>query len=583
MKKCFTALALLPAISSSVLGGTIVLDTFTEPLPATQLGFTRFIPPPPTFVVIADTQLYAGTEAQLPGFQGRDEHVDLDLTTVPGGDRTVSITLPGTEDNFDDLIIDNGLLTVTGRNENSAEVFIRYGDLPLVDVMQPLNLDVTDAGTNSRIEFDVSGFSSTAGADPPLLVVTVLGPDANEPGSVASVSAGRELGGDGLIAIPFAEFADPTGSGAAVDFTNVFSVWLRIIGGDTGELSYSFGPISFTTDTAASGTPAALPFSPGMRVLWFGNSHSGYNDIPNPLTVDRGVPEMFEFLSIEAGFDRPDITTGLVGGAFLNDHWNGRRAEAFDALALDERWTHFVMQGNSTEPTIPIGNPNLFLQRAQQLYAFTAATSPDVTGVYFQTHARNANHPNYFSAFENPAEYHEQVRVNYRIASSLVNQTYGAGATVLAPVGDAFAAVNWDDDMYVVPPIANDFNHMSPLGGLTTALIFYATIHDDQDLSLLDSVDFDAAEPSELVERLTDPALGLTEADFLEAKQRALAALNRCLGDYNGDFIADAFDGTSFFTELADGLPTLDLVAPFGVTDQADIAELITRLNTPCP
>lgn len=567
-----------PAIAAAfiaatpVLAGDVIIDTFTDPMPTSNVFNIRG-------QVLAVTQIWAGvSDPRIPP-RTFDSEEQFGLSSVVGGARTATLSVSGIDapTTFDDVQIDSGTLVYTGRNENSsATLRLRYGDTAPVMIMDPLGLDLTDGGSNGRFEIDFGSFSTDAAGDPLTVVITTIGPDLNAPGNLVTAGAARLVSAAGTISIPLSEFVDITGDGGQIDFTDVQTFNIELIGDGVGMLNFEMGPPRFTSGSQAVGTPVAVPYDDSaVRIIWFGNSHSGWNDFPNQTTCGDGVPDLFRFIAVEGGQAEPLISPAIACGQNLDFHWNSQRQRIIGDLAPGQVWSHIVIQGLSTETTIPLGDIPNFQNRAQQLFGLARQTSPAVTNVFYQTHARGFDHPNYSSSFVTPAEYHSQVRQTYRSTSQLIDANFGVGSSLNSPAGDGFAISDWGAEMY-----RPDLNHMTPLGATTVALSFYATIYGDPALASVPNP-FQGG-PSDLLTRLTD--LGLTENDWLTAVSRALNASRSatCAADFNGDGSIDDTDPADMLGGLVADRPYIDVVQPFAILDVFDVIEWQARFSAPC-
>ncbi len=239
--------------------------------------------------------------------------------------------------------------------------------------------------------------------------------------------------------------------------------------------------------------PVASVSAAHLNILYFGNSFLEGQGGP------RSIPSLVAAIAAAAGHETP-VSTGIISdGADFGFHLNNTTF-LIDALAPPgESWDFVVMQDYSTAPT-HIGDVTAHRANAVALYQETAAHSPAVVPVLFETWARgpaNAFYAEPTPLFPGgPAQMQQELRDAYNLAASDIDLAAGESLSRVAPVGDAFESIGF------VPAIYDDEQyHASLLGSLTAAIVTYSTIYNDPHIA---SIDFSGL--------LAD--LELTEADL---------------------------------------------------------------------
>lgn len=277
-------------------------------------------------------------------------------------------------------------------------------------------------------------------------------------------------------------------------------------------------------------TVAASAGADELNVLFYGNSYTRVNDELGYAGSD-GVPDFITFMA-EAGELTPmNAVNACINGASFLTHVNANTAVIAEGLEPGETWDVVVLQGHSLNAT-HLGNLPSFLLRGQELFGLVHDHSPDVTGVLFQTWARGPGHVVYPGGFDDPQEMHNEIRGNYMLLESNIDEAYNDAAN-LSAVGDGFAVLDWATDLY-----HPDLSHPSPRGTLLASMIIFSTIY-GVDAAELD-VDFGG--DSNLAMRLD--VLNLTEEDWAELA--GAAAQVGCEADCNGDGRMNILDFVCF-------------------------------------
>ena len=164
-----------------------------------------------------------------------------------------------------------------------------------------------------------------------------------------------------------------------------------------------------------------------------------------------------------------------------------------------ESWDFVVMQDYSTRPT-HLGDVSAHRADAVALYQATAAHSPAVVPVLFETWARGPVNEFYsegaFLFPGGPAQMQQELHDAYYLAAGDIDATAGQSLARVAAVGDAFQSLGFASALY-----DEEQYHASLLGSLAAALVTYATIYNDPHVGTIDLSDL-------LME------LELTEADL---------------------------------------------------------------------
>lgn len=215
-----------------------------------------------------------------------------------------------------------------------------------------------------------------------------------------------------------------------------------------------------------------------LNILFFGNSFT------NSEGGARSIPNVVAAIASAAGRDVPVVANLSVDGVDLGFH-----VANYDLL-LDYfappglNWDVVVLQENSTMPT-HVGDVDVFRANAVALYQMTAAHSPSVVPVLFETWARGPGHEVYSGPTPlfpgGPNQMQQELHEGYRLAAADINAAAGSSITRIAQVGEAFRSTGFSDFMY-----DEQHYHASPLGNLVAALVIYANIYNDWNVSGLD-------------------------------------------------------------------------------------------------
>ncbi|MCK5943452.1 MAG: hypothetical protein KAI24_15835, partial [Planctomycetes bacterium] len=211
--------------------------------------------------------------------------------------------------------------------------------------------------------------------------------------------------------------------------------------------------------TAASGQ--------GKNLLFYGNSYTF-------LVWGYGVPEVVEWIAIEAGHPAPNVTQALMGGSTLNFHANDPgQIAAIATLPAGQSWDHVVIQGHSLQATPYFGyTVQQFRSDALTIAGNVRAHSPNAGAVLYQTWARAHGSMYYPSPWPDPMAMHQMVRGNYDLAVADINAAFGPGTARKAAVGDAIALLEWDPVWY-----DPDLSHPGPAMSMMAGMCIYTSIY----------------------------------------------------------------------------------------------------------
>lgn len=224
--------------------------------------------------------------------------------------------------------------------------------------------------------------------------------------------------------------------------------------------------------------PVASVSAAPLNILYFGNSFLEGQGGP------RTVPNLVAAIAVAAGHDAPYSAGVLTDAADLGFHVDNTTF-LIDAWAPPgESWDFVVMQDYSTFPT-HLGNVAAHRANALALYQATAAHSPAVVPVLFETWARGPASEFYAEPSPlfpgGPAQMQQELHDAYYLAAGDINAAAGESLARVAAVGDAFQSIGfvaaiYDEEQY----------HASLLGSLTAALVTYATIYNDPHVTSID-------------------------------------------------------------------------------------------------
>lgn len=214
-----------------------------------------------------------------------------------------------------------------------------------------------------------------------------------------------------------------------------------------------------------------------MRILFIGNSHTHFNDMPF---------QVREMIRLRKGSDACEVWSVTVGGKPLS--WHGEEAGTIQALRQFE-WDHVVLQ----QVTHPFGGYEEVAEGFAKLQPHIRKSGADVT---FNMTWKEKNAPD-----------EQQVRVD--AAFTRLIETYSLRA---APVSKAWTQIrNEHPEIELYNP---DESHASPAGSYLAACVFFAT--------------FTGESPVGLPARLVGRGDVLVDLDEKTARALQLAAAEAC-------------------------------------------------------
>ena len=211
---------------------------------------------------------------------------------------------------------------------------------------------------------------------------------------------------------------------------------------------------------------------PALNLLFFGNSFTLHHDVPGSI----------QSLARAAGIAPPLVVGDLDGGQNLARH--RQRLDTHPRLNIahpdlgGSRWDWVVMQGHSKEATA-VGRPGDadpprdFLDQAPRLFSavrgHASGNGRHAGGVFYETWARRVWVP---ECYPDLTTQQAEISDNYRRAARLTRQAQPDAELRVAPVGQAFARLDFDTALY-----APDGYHPTPAGSLLAAAVLFATIY----------------------------------------------------------------------------------------------------------
>ncbi len=220
------------------------------------------------------------------------------------------------------------------------------------------------------------------------------------------------------------------------------------------------------------------------NVLFYGNSFTlGFGST-------RSVNALFKDIAVAAGHEEPLVQSAAASGQDIEWHVANNAAAIFTLLPPDRDWDAIVMQEHSTKLTRAYtGNPSFpdSIEESKTnvvaLHNLAKSRSPEVTPVLYETWARGPGHEFYTAPnilFADPAEMQAEVRAGYDQLKAALDEAAGGDTALIAPVGDAWEEVNYDNLH------ANDNWHAGNRGTLLAALTIYGTVYGDTTTSDID-------------------------------------------------------------------------------------------------
>jgi hypothetical protein len=249
------------------------------------------------------------------------------------------------------------------------------------------------------------------------------------------------------------------------------------------------------------------------KVLFIGNSYTGVNNLPN-LTAQ---------VALSAG-DTLTFSAHHPGGQTLSAH--STNANALGLIAQGN-WDHVILQGQSQEPSFPIGQVQTqTLPFAELLCDSIRAANPCTRPMFFMTWGRENGDASNCASWPPVCTYEgmdDLLRERYLLMAEM-NEAY------VSPVGAVWRHLR--DSGTSISLYASDGSHPSLAGSYAAACAFYSMIFEKD--PLLISNDF-----------------GLSAADALEIRQAAHEIVFQNLsdwgvGNYNPTALFSVNQGSGF-------------------------------------
>lgn len=230
--------------------------------------------------------------------------------------------------------------------------------------------------------------------------------------------------------------------------------------------------LSLAALAAASIASAAHAAETPLNLLFFGNSYS-----------QGGLQYRIQDLAKADGHAVPNVVLDSTGGQDLA--WQRTRvandptANVNHASIAGKTWDRVIIQANSTEALNSDGGALPYRADALGLFRevrdHASGRGAGVKAVQLQTWARGVGHSLYPNSFPNPAAMQAQVTANTALANADINGAEGAGASIVAPVGEAFGSFGWQPWLY-----QSDLHHPSVNGNLLESMVTYRAIYGEK-------------------------------------------------------------------------------------------------------
>lgn len=269
------------------------------------------------------------------------------------------------------------------------------------------------------------------------------------------------------------------------------------------------------------------------RVLWIGNSYTGYNNLST----------MFRDLSLSGG-DSVYVEANTPGGVTLHGHTTN--ATTLQKIA-QPGWDYVILQAQSQEPAFPPSQVNSqTLPYAIQLDSLIHLANPCAKTVFYMTWGRK------YGDTQNCAGYpplctfegmNNRLRWGYKTMAD-------ATEAMIAPVGSAWkSAWNADSTLNLWNP---DLSHPSLYGSYLAACTFYRTIFGKPSSGLSYHAGISANEAA-FFQQIADAAVGDSLLTWNIGKFEPLADFTQALNGLEADFTNTSSYATSFAWNFGDG------------------------------
>ncbi|MEO1237563.1 MAG: hypothetical protein AAFX76_12315 [Planctomycetota bacterium] len=213
-------------------------------------------------------------------------------------------------------------------------------------------------------------------------------------------------------------------------------------------------------------TPADNGDGP-LNVLWFGNSYSQFNLLPDRLAD----------LAEVGGHARPNFSTRLVGGATVAGHLQARDGVVAPDDNPNVRWDFTIVQAQSFEGT-PVGSDPLVINTHQHLYQFLAnhpsGNAANATPIILETWAR---HPDLYNdgpgnRLVSPERMQADLTETAESAARNMGLFYPGTTGTVARAGTAFFDQGLETAFY-----NPDGSHPSKIGSAAAAATLYHSLY----------------------------------------------------------------------------------------------------------
>ena len=211
--------------------------------------------------------------------------------------------------------------------------------------------------------------------------------------------------------------------------------------------------------------PALMASASEMSVLFIGNSHTYFNDLP----------ELFEGLSA-AGYHSVHVDQSTVGGARLEDHVKFSQTRA---LIIERDWDHVVLQEHSLYPVIEFLRENSFYPSARELDSLITGTGSNTS--FFMTWGWEDAEGPYCILEHCSPKFDGFFDMQSHMFSAYSGIAFELDA-MLVPAGEAWAAALSVDP--TLPLWYADGYHPSLEGSYLAACVFYSRIFNESPIGL---------------------------------------------------------------------------------------------------
>ncbi len=222
-----------------------------------------------------------------------------------------------------------------------------------------------------------------------------------------------------------------------------------------------FPPILALTVASAAGN---APAQDTLKVLFLGNSHTYYND----------MPQLFADLS-ESGGHPTVISSNTPGGYTLEGHTVNYTSLHLIGMGI---WDYVVLQENSQYPVINYLRYNSMYPAIRELDSLIAFNN-GLTTIFLNWGWRYGGQAE-VDGYQSP--FFEDYFQMQDSMTSACTEIAGEIQAVLAPLGEAWrTAVTWDPDLVLWAP---DNYHPALNGSYLGACVFYATFYNESPVGL---------------------------------------------------------------------------------------------------